>query len=173
MKFDLEWRLVYVLIVAGKSARFANNVQRRLHELVPEEVNPIIFLAEHPDIFEEARAGVYEKLSRAVQELAKLDLDLSTCGPNDLEAVHGIGPKTSRFFIVWTRPDERVAVLDRHILKWLARRGFTVPANTPANVNTYRRIEKAFLGEADRLKMSPRDLDLKIWGQAATAPNIA
>ena len=82
--------------------------------------------------------------------------------PEELEEIHGIGPKTSRFFIMWTRPGANYAALDTHILKWLALRGHKVPKSTPSG-KKYKEIEKIFLREAAELGMSPQELDTIIW----------
>jgi thermostable 8-oxoguanine DNA glycosylase len=62
-----------------------------------------------------------------------IDLDLHTCTIADLEAIKGIGPKTSRFFMLHSRPDQELIVLDIHILRYLKRRfRMKVPKSTPS-----------------------------------------
>ena len=169
---ELKWRLIYALIVAGKSARFANEAVARLRALVPADRDPLRFLAERPETFRAARTGKYDLLAKAVEDLRGVRIDFRRCAPDLLETIRGIGPKTSRFFIAWTRPDARVAVLDRHVLRWLRARGHDVPEETPPP-RRYAEIERTFLEEADRRGKTPRELDLEIWSEAATAPNIA
>jgi thermostable 8-oxoguanine DNA glycosylase len=76
--------------------------------------------------------------------------------------IHGIGPKTSRFFILWTRPHERYAALDVHILRWLRGLGHNAPRSTP-NGRKYGELEKIFLSEADKRGLSPGELDAQVW----------
>jgi thermostable 8-oxoguanine DNA glycosylase len=79
-----------------------------------------------------------------------IDLDLRTCTIADLEAIKGIGPKTSRFFMLHSRPDQELIVLDIHILRYLKRRfRMKVPKSTPSGkrylaieAEAIRRIKK-------------------------------
>jgi len=173
-RYELEWRIVYACIVAGKSAKFVRKVMDKLF-VFREQKTPLLFfdamIQAGPLVLLEtlmqARTGNYDKLTRTIpgltQRVLHEDLDLSTCTPQELEEIHGIGPKTSRFFILWTREGVRVAALDVHILRWLKKQGYDVPKNTPQNGKRYREIEEIFLAEADKRGMSPRDLDYEIW----------
>ena len=179
---ELEYKALYALVVAGKSAKFAEAFMGRFLERFCSEgqsiFDCIIDLNDKGILraaLEECRSGNYGKLCRALPMLARLTPeDLATWTPADLEKIPGIGPKTSRFFILWTRPDARVAALDVHILRWLREHGYDAPRTTPANPKTYARLEAAFLQEADKRGMSPRDFDYSIWqegsGYADAAP---
>ena len=107
---DLEWRLIYSMIVAGKSAVFANNCIVKLSRVIPKP--PLDAIAKMSEaylqsILQDARTGNYNKLRIGFMQLAHAKIDLRTCKPEDLQRIHGIGPKTARFFISWTRPSER------------------------------------------------------------------
>jgi len=177
---ELQWRIIYSAIVAGKSARFAENAIRKLfsgHKENPfdiikawcrEEWDPVLWIVDpnwQPLVarLRQAKTGNYNKLVKTLSELAWSNIDLYTCTPADLEKIHGIGPKTSRFFILWTRPDAKYAALDVHILRWLGERGYKVPKNTPQAPKAYATLEKAFLDEAEKLGLSPRELDKQVW----------
>jgi len=164
---ELEWHLIYAIVVAGKSARFANVVIARLKEihLARGEGSPINHLVAHPEDLRAANAGRYGILEKAFLEFSRRQPELRTCHPRELERIPGIGPKTSRFFVVWTRPEARFAVLDRHVLRWMN-------ARPPKTVREYEELEREFLEEADRRGQTPRELDLEIWRKAATAPNV-
>lgn len=179
---ELEARVIYASVVAGKSADFADEACKRLWVLLkaykgrqgsPEENSPFWrirrVIAKHgsPDyILRLARTGNYTKLTKCLHELVIADVDLATCKPSELEAIHGIGPKTSRFFITWTRPEARYAVLDTHILRWMRKRGHDAPESTPS-MPRYKVLEDLFLAEADKLGLTPRQLDYALWKQAA------
>ena len=174
---DLEYRLLYAPVVAGKSAGFAEQALDRL-------LDPVLTFAAAPrcspfeiirhmirwrmlrQCLEDARTGSYGRLERCLPAL--VELDPATCTIEDLEAVHGIGPKSARFFVLWTRPAERCAALDVHVLRWLRAQGYAAPRSTPSNPKRYADLEAAFLSEADQRGMTARELDAEIW----TAGNV-
>jgi hypothetical protein len=91
-------------------------------------------------------------------------LDIATCTVEQLEDVHGIGKKTSRFFVMYTRPGKhRYAILDVHILDWLRSQGYQAPKHTPKATSTYNRLEQEFIREADARGVTPLELDAAIW----------
>jgi thermostable 8-oxoguanine DNA glycosylase len=112
-----------------------------------------------------ARFGQYTKLHRAFSETARefWCRDLRTLTIEELESIHGIGPKTSRYFKLTTDREARVAALDTHILKWLKKLGYPdIPKSTPSGRN-YARIEQYFLQEVDKRGMTINDLDIAVW----------
>lgn len=177
---ERQWHLIYSCIVAGKSASFTNIVVDRLKARMRPALGKLPpFLGFRTSTIPEIRAallavssGNYTKLSKCFHELGQArTLDLEKCTPAELEKIHGIGPKTSRFFILWTRPGERYAALDVHVLRWMRSKGYPAPKSTPAG-EKYRVLEIAFLKEADARGMTARELDHKIWDAGASAPNI-
>lgn len=176
-RVELEWHLIYTLIVAGKSAKFANAVVERLRDAVNKlnlkYCSVFSVLVWNSDLLRVARTGRYKILERAFKGLISARIDLKTCSVDELEQIPGIGPKTSRFFVAWTRPEARVAILDRHVLRWMRLNGYNnVPENTPGNLKQYARLERAFLEEADKRGVTPQELDLEIWSAVATEPNV-
>ena len=176
---ELQWRLIYSVIVAGKTAKFADDAMRRLfllqlsHESCLQHVAKWITVGAGTklvDLLKMARTGNYTKLSRCLRELVEDCPPLDTCTPQDLERIHGIGPKTSRFFILWTRPGARHAALDVHILRWLKGLGYDVPRQTPQSTAKYAKIEKWFLDEAAKRDVTPRQLDHAVWVEGADHP---
>jgi thermostable 8-oxoguanine DNA glycosylase len=114
------------------------------------------------------RSGQYESLTRAIHETHERTVAvgpdfLRLSQPHDLESIAGVGPKTARYFIMYSRPNAQVAALDTHILRWLQMQGYDAPKATPSSPETYRRLEKAFLLECERRGRAPNDLDLEIW----------
>lgn len=161
---ELEARLLYAIIVAGKSARFTEGVMQRLGLWCPAPFDTVRSWKRRALLRSklcEARSGNYGKIERAFREIVISGIDLRTCTPEELEKVHGIGPKTSRFFILWTRPNERYAALDVHVLRWLRGLGHPAPRSTP-NGRKYRELEKIFLSEADKRGLSAGVLDSQI-----------
>jgi thermostable 8-oxoguanine DNA glycosylase len=107
------------------------------------------------------RAGQYARIAAAFRGV--LSLNLRTCTVADLEAVHGIGPKTARMFLLHSRPAQRVAVLDTHILAWLRSAAWpTCRARRRRRASTTR-LELAFLDLCDKAGADPASLDLTHW----------
>jgi thermostable 8-oxoguanine DNA glycosylase len=168
---ELQLRLLYAVIVAGKSAMFAEQAMARLFaglgdRLPFDRVRTWKSEGTLDARLREARVGNYNKVSRAFVELTASSIDLRSCTPGDLEDFHGIGPKTARFFIIWTRPDARVAALDVHILRWLRTQGHNAPRQTPQG-RKYAELETVFLAEAEKRGMTPRQLDEAIWSNGS------
>lgn len=168
---EAEYRLLYSVVVAGKSARFARAAMQRFFadcgEFWPFDWIRLLDdagkLDEH---MRSSRMGCYARLVRSFREIATARPDLLTATPEQLEAFHGVGPKTARFAIMWVRPKERFAALDTHVLKWLRFLGHKAPKSTPAGME-YARFEKIVIGEADRRGIGPRMLDAMIWEHAS------
>lgn len=174
---ELEHKLLYSMVVAGKSAKFADAAMARFLGDPDGDWTPLMFVeylvkrGTLRERLEEARTGNYTKLALAFEQAAAADIDLATCSPADLEAIHGIGPKTSRFFILWTRPDARCAALDTHVLKFLQMHRQTNVTATPSDRKTYARLEALVLTHAARLGMTPRGLDSAIWDHCSKTPS--
>ena len=116
-----------------------------------------------------AGMGCYERNSTSFIQVSYRNFDLRTCSIDELQLVYGIGPKTSRFFITYTRPEEadNYAILDRHILKWMRHTlAIPVPMSTPQSTGRYAELEQLFIQEANERGMLARDLDTQIWKEA-------
>jgi hypothetical protein len=164
---DLQLFLLFSFVVAGKTAITQARLLEAFMNALPEGDTPFekIGKAVADGSFDvtlrESHLGQYGRLGRGFRE--SLHLDLRTCSVEDLEAIHGCGPKTARLFIMHSRPDQRIAAIDTHILKHLRTKGHEAPLNTPTAGPTYRRLETAFLHLADQAQMSPADYDLMVW----------
>jgi hypothetical protein len=74
-----------------------------------------------------------------------------------------LGPKTARFFLLHTKPDQNVAVLDTHILKYMRdKMGLKVPKSTPSG-KRYRELEKILLDHVASLGLTMAEFDLTVW----------
>jgi hypothetical protein len=108
--------------------------------------------------------GCREVKGRGMHELARAGLDLRACTTAELEAVHGIGRKTSRLFTLHTREGCRDIPLDTHNLAELRGLGHErVPKATPASARSYARLEALCLAEADKAGLSAAAWDLAVW----------
>ncbi len=160
----LQTKLIFSILVAGKSAKFAENKLNRLFydiDKTPfEYINELIKYNVLEEKLKFIKSGAYKKLMTCLPEVIKLDV--KNCDINELEAIKGIGPKTSRFFLMWGRGEDGYAVLDTHVLKWLRNLGYTVTKTTPHRYK-YKEIENYFLEEAKKRNISPKELDSHIW----------
>lgn len=108
-----------------------------------------------------SRLGQYTRLERAF--VMSLTLDLKTCSVTDLENLPGVGSKTARFFLLHTRPNQQIAVLDTHVLHHMRDLGLTTQKGTPPKGPKYDALEKVFIKLALASGMSIADYDLHIW----------
>lgn len=165
-----EWWL-FCCIVAGKTADIqARKLDQMLHAMVGttpfDKLRCAIFENKLRPYMEMFGIGQYARLEACFAQSA-WGLDLRHDPVEKFEAIHGVGPKTARFFLLHSRADQRLSALDTHILAHLAQNGVEAPKVTPGNPKVYRRLEEAFLGLADAAGMSPADYDLMIWTERA------
>jgi thermostable 8-oxoguanine DNA glycosylase len=177
-QWELEAKLLYAVVVAGKNAKFADEKIRLLLDMAGPGETPfelVRLLVKTTQLMETLRAiktGNYNKICKAFEQIVAANLDLTACTPADLEKIHGIGPKTSRFFILWTRPDANYAALDVHVLRWLRSLGYPAPQATPGDKKKYAELESIFLKEAVSRRKTARQLDLEIWEAGSRKNNI-
>lgn len=108
--------------------------------------------------------GQYTRFARALEE--SLQLDLRTATLKELLSIHGIGPKTARFFLVHSRGGEDYAVLDVHILRWLRQFYPNAPQQTPSTETIYRLWEERYFHMRKQNFSHMKDaaqIDLLIW----------
>ncbi len=160
-----EWMLLYAIVVAGKSAKFAENAIKKFLLFRPDDEPPFQYIRRIG--FNEVRVrahlagtGNYKRIVPAFIEVA--GVEVFSWELEKLMEVKGIGPKTARFFLKWAFGQDQYAILDVHILKWLAYLGYEVPKQTPPNPR-YLKIEQIFIEEADKRRMTPGSLDTIIW----------
>jgi len=160
----LEEFLLFCICVAGKNAK---TTARLLDGLLRLENKGTPFqkirrMIRDNDLLECLRMigiGQYNRISKAFA--ACLQLDLRTVTIQDLEAVHGIGPKTARFFIVHSRRNQKHAVIDTHMTKYVKQQGrWNI---TKGKGTEYEQVEKVVLEMAKEKKMSPAKFDLWVW----------
>lgn len=165
---ELEELLLFCIIVAGKTASIQ---ARKLEEFLQD--NPSLSPFELINFYlqkgillkkiQEAKLGQYNRLAKAFSQV--VNLNVFKCTIEELEAIMGIGPKTARFFILHSRQNQQVAVLDTHLLKWLRDElGLQTPKSTPTS-KKYSILEKEFLSYCRKYKKNPATLDLEIWNK--------
>ena len=176
---ELEEFLLFCIMVAGKNAKqTAKKLDSFLFTAcVIGEMTPFEWL-EHlvklksngissnalMNCIKTHKLGQYNRLEKAFTGILQFKGNLKNVSVEELESISGIGSKTSRFFVLHSRPNQQVAVLDTHILKWMYEQGYDVPRSTPPK-GRYAIIEKDFLTECDKAGKTPAEFDLEIWKQ--------
>lgn len=181
--------LTFCAMVAGKSAmpaaRKLTDLMRRSPELDYESIILSGNRVNEDQIDKSlrlARTGKYKLLTRYFDHMQSCpvftNILYSASYRFILLSVPGIGLKSASMFLAYTNPSARVAILDVHILKFLASLGYSVPASSPQDHGTYAQVEHLFLLHADRLNVRPWVLDIFLWrryngGQGHDAMNLS
>ncbi len=164
--YELQEFLLFCVAVAGKSSEIQSrklDIFLAPHTHLPfERIKSLVAQGNFMDVLMQSKLGQYRRIGKAYVNLAHSGLDLRTCTIEELEKIEGIGPKTSRFFMLHSRPNQELAVLDTHILSWLRTRGWKAPKATPSQP-IYGKLEVAFLMECIWSGLTPAALDLSIW----------
>jgi thermostable 8-oxoguanine DNA glycosylase len=164
---ELQEYLLLCIFVSSKTAKFATQKVNELMHLLNWPEFPLDILKtknqeEIESLLKKIKSGQYKRISNCLYQLSKSDLDLNHCSAQDLESIPGIGMKTSRFFIVYSRDVKDYCILDTHILKWLREQGYNAPKATPSG-NKYKLLEYSFSQECKKRNLTPQELDLEIW----------
>jgi endonuclease III len=177
--YDLEELILFCVAVAGKTAKviskkidiFLQDIKFFLgkNNITPFEMIKLLSQDKLDLFLRKHKLGKYKTLADCYYKLAHSGLDLRKCNIDDLMTFSGIGPKTSRFFILSTRPKAKVAVLDTHILKYISKNSSleNVPLRTPSASKKYKELEDWFLIHCEKLNVDVAEYDLKIWNQSS------
>jgi thermostable 8-oxoguanine DNA glycosylase len=167
---ELQTFWLFCILVAGKNSDTTSRALTKIvGDLAPWD-NPFdgikrIGFEGLQDILRKYKTGQYDRIARAIWH--SLDLDLKTCSVEDLTRIHGVGPKTARFFLLHSREFCDEIVLDTHILRWMREKcGIeNVPNNTPQNSNRYNELSAICkdLMEQNYPGLSLAKIDLLIW----------
>jgi len=169
--YELEEFAILCVLVAGKNATTCSKILDKFLEnsrlwygttLSPFQLIRRMQLLDTEYFLKKSGMGCYTAKSRTIYDLAHERLNLRTCPVEDLEKIRGIGPKTSRFFVVHTRPGAMHAILDVHMLQHLRDMGIRAPKSTPTR-GTYARLEKAVLYFAKQKGLTPAEYDIAVW----------
>ena len=175
-----EWFL-FGICVAGKSAsQTAAKVEGFLYkdwmEIGPdfvaaplpfETVQSLINQRKLDSQLRRHKLGQYKRINKAM--CGMILIDPATVTLEELEQIHGVGAKTARMLLLYTRPDQEMIPLDTHVLKWLRANGYNAPKSTPPPGKKYRELELAFIEEGKKRGLTAKEWDTQVWQQYAGA----
>lgn len=174
---ELELAWMFCMSVAGKTARV---VAKQLETFLLletsgspyERVKAMIAKGVLIDNMKTAKLGKYTTLSKGYEQ--SLNLNLRTATRDDLTKLPGVGLKTASYFIMHTRPDQQIATLDRHVVRYLREQGYAnAPEEGTPSGKQYLELEKDFLKEAKAAGMTPADFDLMLWNKYSRVVNVS
>lgn len=174
---ELEEHILFWVCAAGKNGRIAARCLDSLLKDINGYIAPFSTIAKSgydnlAPLLKKHGIGCYTSKARTIWELSNSSIDLRTCSANDLETIYGIGMKTSRCFIMHSRPDIKYAGLDTHILKFLRSKGVPAPKSTPNSRKKYLELEKKFLTFAKESGKMVAEFDLEIWNYYSRQKNV-
>ena len=166
---ELESFWIFCILVAGKNSdttsRLVTKLLKNRGDKTPFEFIRSLKLTELRNYLVAHKTGQYDRIRKALFFSAKLDL--RTCTRDVLMDIHGVGPKTARFFLLHTREFCDEVVLDTHILRWMRERcGIKeAPKNTPQNPEKYAQYAGLckYLMETHYPGLTLAQADLMIW----------
>ena len=124
------------------------------------------------------KLGQYTRIYNCIQEITHPATGITILSDVSVDALvsySGIGPKTARFFVVHSRPNQKYAILDTHILNMISRYlskesgrisspfRELVPKSTPQNETEYKFWELVYLGICSKQDKDPAEVDLATW----------
>lgn len=166
--------MLFSVLVANKPAkRTSELLERFLNSLKGnspfDKVKKLIKQNKLLEKLQEFRTGQYTRIEKSLRQLVEADLDVRKCSVEDLEKIHGIGPKTARMIVLHSQKDKFYCVLDTHLLKFLRDElKLDAPKTTPSG-KKYKELEQKFLDYAKKVGKLPANLDLEIWKRYAHA----
>lgn len=168
---ELEEFFLFSILVAGKTAKtMARSLQhflvRNHHGLGDDGPFLNIRLLGRKETQEELRragVGCWRLKGAGFYDAACSGVDLRHASAGVLESIVAVGRKTARYFIAHSRRDAGVAVLDRHVLRYLNELGYDVPSTTPSSRRKYEEVEQIALTEAKKAGMTSAEWDLWVW----------
>ncbi len=126
-------------------------------------------LTEITQLFARHKTGAQSIKAQTVLGLIESNIDLKTCTREDLLKLWGMGMKTATCFILHSRPNQQMAGIDTHYLKFLRDRNIVVPKQRPSKPKDgtmhkeYLRLELEGVKVAQEWGCSCAELDLTVW----------
>lgn len=164
------YELCYCLCTPGTKARHALALLEQLryrdfftHPLSATELEQLL---RSPSAYIRFHRHKAQRLARVHSVFERVwNIRHSSLPPSEqrwelVQTVSGFGMKEASHFLRNTGV-KGIAVLDRHVLRWMERLG--CPVLPPQNRRSYEAAEHAFIALAHRLAIPPEELDLLCW----------
>lgn len=168
-----EFAICAICVAASKATKIFSAIDSLLESIRIPNKTPFELIAQMSrgqlcQLFKDYGIRFFNNKANYVKNLIEAKLNLWNCSLDQLEDIKGIGPKTARYFLLYTRPelDGQIAVIDTHVLKYLQYKGYKVPKTTPASGGAYKRLENLFIKHKPK-HLNMRSWDLYIWNHYA------
>lgn len=114
------------------------------------------------DILLKHKMGQYDRLSRVIFILNQIGEGLNQILFNELVAIKGIGPKTAAFFLLHSRREANIPVIDTHICKYMATKGIEMKVTSSLNkyMANAELVKKAIMEDFPNKYLAEADLYL-------------
>ncbi|UCG53958.1 MAG: hypothetical protein JSV32_04950 [Dehalococcoidia bacterium] len=171
-EYQLQEFLLFCIFVAGKTAK---TIAPKLDAFLEDKDQlPFEYLYNMgsegiPKHLRKHKMGKYSVLDSSIHMLSIFCryISLRDITLEQLEMHKGIGPKTSRFFLLHSRPNQKLVVLDTHILKDVRARGIEAPKSTPSG-KKYEKISAQYIAALEKEGITDwADFDLNKWKEYA------
>lgn len=160
LRSNLRSELAFCISTANSSAIAGLKFQKSLENGFPEDLK--IPMQASGVRFWNRKA---EYIERALKEFYKVEkaLELDSFRAREiLLEVKGLGMKEASHYLRNVGRED-VAIIDRHVLRWLLKRGYFV---SKISKREYLKMEKELSKIAEGMSLSLAELDLKIWFEA-------
>jgi peptidoglycan hydrolase-like protein with peptidoglycan-binding domain len=109
------------------------------------------------------KIGQYDRLSRVIYMFNQASEDLKQVLFNDLVNFKGIGPKTAAFFLLHSRQNADMPVIDTHICKYMADKGIEMKVTSSLTKYLANAEIVRFWMNHDFPEMTLAEADLYLW----------
>lgn len=163
---ELELFIIFCVCVQGKPAlRTASSLERFLSygkgNTPFEIIKDIIHTSNLEKALKESSLGQYKKLTYLFTTIVNSGINLKTCSIKELEKLKWISAKTSRFFILHSRPNQNLICPDTHIKKRLKKMGYKIPTSFTRKNTPY--WDSIFTKLCSEIGKNNADVDLQWW----------
>jgi thermostable 8-oxoguanine DNA glycosylase len=170
---QLEEFLLFSVVAAGKTAttqaRLLNNfLSNNCPNCGPfDTIRVLRSTYKLEEAIRKSRLGQFTRLYKSFKELALSGINLRRCSVKELEEFTGIGPKTARFFVLHSQPNEKYCIIDTHVLKFMRELGWTKIKSTPSG-KVYKELEEKYIKHLESEGVTDfAAYDLGIWTKYA------